>query len=144
MQPRSLKKYSVPSTQYSVRTGGAIRLVRLASIGGTTVQKVVSGLSTEYWVLSTSSGGPQVGEDGGGLVGVGDAVEGGVADETVAHHRHGQRLEADLGLGPLLRQAEGQAGLVVALDAQHHRVDDLVQAGRPRRLELVRPADRGD
>src|SRR5215203_2601935 len=45
-----------------------------------------------------------VGEDGGGLVGVGRVVERRVPDELVVHDGHRQPLEADPGQRPVVRE----------------------------------------
>src|SRR5262249_53430591 len=59
-------------------------------------------------------GSAEVAEDGGGAVGVLDAVERDVADELRADDGHAQRLHVQTSQGPLLCQAVGQAGSVVA------------------------------
>src|SRR5205085_7750757 len=93
---------------------------------------------------ASAPGGADVGEDGGGAVGVVGVVEGGVANEFLTDDGHGQTLEADAGQGPGVGEAVGQAGPVVALDADDDGVGDFVHADGAGRPHLVGAGDGGD
>lgn len=71
----------------------------------------------------------QIRENLRGAVGVVDGIEGGVADEFPFDDGHGKALEIDAREFPLLREAMGETGFVVAFQTADDGVIGFVHAG---------------